>query len=194
MTKSLVKKVVLAYSGGLDTSVIVPWLRETYNCEVICFCADIGQAEELSGLPEKALASGASKCIVKDLREEFAGEFLFPMLQSGAVYERQYLLGTSVARPLIAKWQVAIAEQEGEDALQYAKLHKVPVTATVKSIYSRDRNLWHLSHEGGILEDPAREPEEPMFQWTASPESAPDKAEVVEIAFERGVPVSLNGV
>ena len=159
------------------------------------------------------------------------------MLQSGAVYERQYLLGTSVARPLIAKWQVAIAEQEGadavshgatgkgndqvrfeltykalnpalkvispwrewsirsrEDALQYAKLHKVPVTATVKSIYSRDRNLWHLSHEGGILEDPAREPEEPMFQWTASPESAPDKAEVVEIAFERGVPVSLNGV
>jgi len=237
MTKSLVKKVVLAYSGGLDTSVIVPWLRETYNCEVICFCADIGQAEELSGLPEKALASGASKCIVKDLREEFAGEFLFPMLQSGAVYERQYLLGTSVARPLIAKWQVAIAEQEGadavshgatgkgndqvrfeltykalnpalkvispwrewsirsrEDALQYAKLHKVPVTATVKSIYSRDRNLWHLSHEGGILEDPAREPEEPMFQWTASPESAPDKAEVVEVAFERGVPVSVNGV
>jgi argininosuccinate synthase len=238
MSESSVNKVVLAYSGGLDTSVIVPWLRENYDCEVICFCADIGQGDvELAGLEEKALASGASKVYVEDLRHEFAKDFLFPMLQAGAVYERRYLLGTSVARPLIAKWQVAIAEAEGadavahgatgkvndqvrfeltykalnptltviapwrewdirsrEDALAYAKKHNVPVVHTEKSIYSRDANLWHISHEGGILEDPANEPEESMFLFTTSPENAPDEAEVVKIDFEQGVPVAVNDV
>ena len=236
MSSTDVKKVVLAYSGGLDTSVIVPWLRENYGCEVICFCADIGQGEELSGLPEKAVVSGASQCIIKDLREEFARDFLFPMLQSGAIYERQYLLGTSVARPLIAKWQVQIAEDEGadavahgatgkgndqvrfeltfkalnptlqvispwrewdirsrEDALDYARAHNVPVEATEKQIYSRDRNLWHLSHEGGPLENPANAPQEDMYQWTVAPEQAPDQPEQVEIAFEAGAPVAVNG-
>ena len=235
--KAKVNKVVLAYSGGLDTSVIVPWLRENYDCEVICFCADIGQGEELGGLEAKALASGASKVYIEDLRHEFAKDFLFPMLQSGAVYERQYLLGTSVARPLIAKWQVAIAEAEGadavahgctgkgndqvrfeltfkalnptlkviapwrewdirsrEDALAYARKHNVPVTQTEKSIYSRDRNLWHLSHEGGRLENPAQEPEEIMYQWTVAPENAPDVADIVKIDFEKGVPVAINDV
>jgi argininosuccinate synthase len=238
MSKSSVEKVVLAYSGGLDTSVIVPWLRENYDCEVICFCADIGQgAGELDGLEEKALASGASKVYVEDLRHEFAKDFLFPMMQSGAIYERRYLLGTSVARPLIAKWQVAIAEAEGadavahgatgkgndqvrfeltykaldptlkviapwrewdirsrEDALAYARKHNVPVTHTEKSIYSRDANLWHLSHEGGILEDPANEPEESMYKLTVSPEDAPDEAEYVKIDFEAGIPVAVNDV
>jgi argininosuccinate synthase len=238
MSKPSVNKVVLAYSGGLDTSVIVPWLRENYGCEVICFCADLGQGgDELIGLEEKALASGASKVYVEDLRHEFAKDFLFPMLQSGAIYERQYLLGTSIARPLIAKWQVAIAEAEGaeavahgatgkgndqvrfeltykalnptlkviapwreweirsrEDALAYAKKYNVPVVQTEKSIYSRDRNLWHLSHEGGILENPANEPEESMFQWSVSPENAPDEPEVVRIDFEQGVPVAINEV
>jgi argininosuccinate synthase len=233
-----VNKVVLAYSGGLDTSVIVPWLKENYGCEVICFCADIGQGEgELDGLAEKALASGASQVYVEDLRHEFAKDFLFPMLQAGAVYERQYLLGTSVARPIIAKWQVAIAEAEGadavahgctgkgndqvrfeltykalnptlkviapwreweirsrEDALAYARLHKVPVAQTEKSMYSRDRNLWHLSHEGGILENPANEPEETMYQWTVNPLEAPDEAEEVKIDFEKGLPVAVNDV
>lgn len=236
MSKPMINKVVLAYSGGLDTSVIVPWLRNNYGCDVICFCADIGQGEELSGLPAKAIASGAAKCIVEDLREEFARDFLFPLLQSGAVYECQYLLGTSIARPLIAKWQVAVAEAEGadavahgctgkgndqvrfeltykalnptlkviapwrewdirsrEDALAYATEFNVPVTATERSIYSRDRNLWHLSHEGGILEDPAAEPEESMFQWTVAPEQAPDEPEVIEITFEAGIPVAVNG-
>ncbi len=236
--KQKVNKVVLAYSGGLDTSVIVPWLKENYGCEVIAFCADIGQGgSELAGLEEKALNSGASKMFVEDLRHEFAKDFLFPMMQSGAIYERQYLLGTSIARPLIAKWQVAIAEAEGadavahgatgkgndqvrfeltykalnptlqviapwrewdirsrEDALAYAKKHNVPVTHTEKSIYSRDANLWHISHEGGILENPANEPEEPMFQWTTAPEAAPDEPEVVKIEFEKGIPVAINDV
>jgi argininosuccinate synthase len=236
--KPKVNKVVLAYSGGLDTSVIVPWLRENYGCEVICFCANIGQGDgELEGLEAKAMASGASKVYVEDLRHEFAKDFLFPMLQAGAIYERQYLLGTSVARPIIAKWQVAIAEAEGaeavahgctgkgndqvrfeltfkalnptlkviapwreweirsrEDALAYAREHKVPVAQTEKSIYSRDRNLWHLSHEGGILEDPANEPEEAMYLWTVAPEKAPDEPEVVKIDFEKGVPVAVNDV
>lgn len=231
-----VKKVVLAYSGGLDTSVIVPWLRENYGCEVICFCADIGQGEELAGLEAKAVASGASKCVVKDLRDTFAADFLYPMLRSGAEYERRYLLGTAIARPLIAREQVAVAESEGadglahgctgkgndqvrfeltykalnptlkviapwrewsirsrQDALEYAEAHGVPVAATLKSIYSRDRNLWHLSHEGGNLEDPACEPDDDMYQWTVSPQDAPDEAEAVEITFEAGVPVSVNG-
>ena len=236
MIKSSVRKVVLAYSGGLDTSVIVPWLRENYGCEVICFTADIGQGEELSGLEEKALASGAIKLVQMDLREEFAHDFLFPMLQAGSIYERQYLLGTAIARPLIAKWQVAVAEQEGadavahgctgkgndqvrfeltykalnptlqviapwrewdirsrEDAVAYAQAHNVPLQSTAGSIYSRDRNLWHLSHEGGPLEDPSQEPEETMYQWTLSPKAAPDEPETVEVEFEAGIPVSING-
>jgi argininosuccinate synthase len=231
-----VKKVVLAYSGGLDTSVIVPWLRENYGCEVICYTADIGQGEELGGLEQKALASGASQAVVEDLREQFVRDYLFPMLQTGAVYERQYLMGTSIARPLIAKGQVALAEQLGadalahgctgkgndqvrfelsykalnpglrviapwrewqirsrEDALAYAEQHGVPVPASERSIYSRDRNLWHLSHEGGLLEDPASGPEEAMYLWTVAPEAAPDQPEVIEIAFQDGVPVQVDG-
>ena len=231
-------KVVLAYSGGLDTSVIVPWLKENYGCEVICFCADLGQGDfELEGLEEKAIASGASKVYIEDLRHEFAKDFLFPMMQAGAIYERRYLLGTSVARPLIAKWQVAIAEAEGadavahgatgkgndqvrfeltykalnptlqviapwrewdirsrEDALAYAKKHNVPVVHTEKSIYSRDANLWHLSHEGGILENPANEPEESMYQLSVSPENAPDEPEIIKIDFEKGLPTAVNDV
>jgi len=235
-TRPKVNKVVLAYSGGLDTSIIVPWLRENYGCEVVCYCADIGQAEETSGLEEKARASGASKCYIEDLREEFVRDYLFPLLRSGAVYERTYLLGTSVARPLIAKGQVRIAALEGadavahgctgkgndqvrfeltfmalnprlkiiapwrewnirsrEDALDYAAEYNVPVTATLKSIYSRDRNIWHMSHEGGILEDPWNEPEEPMYTLTTAPERAPDEPEYVVVGFEAGTPVSIDG-
>ena len=236
MGKSGIKKAVLAYSGGLDTSVAVHWIRENYGCEVICFCADIGQEEELAGLEEKARNSGASKLYIRDLREEFLRDFVFPTLQAGAVYEREYLLGTSFARPLIAKHLVEIAEIEGadaiahgctgkgndqvrfeltvmalnpklkviapwrewdirsrEDAPAYAEEFKIPVTQTIKSIYSRDRNLFHLSHEGGLLENPWNEPEESMFQLSVSPEQAPDEAVTVEIGFEKGVPVSLNG-
>ncbi len=235
--KKKVQKVVLAYSGGLDTSVIVPWLRENYDCEVICFCANIGQGEDLSGVEEKAIASGASKCYVEDLRLEFLTDYVFPTIQAGAIYERKYLLGTSMARPLIAKRQVEIAELEGadavahgctgkgndqvrfeltyqalnprlqviapwrewdirsrEDALEYAAKHNVPVTATERSIYSRDWNIWHLSHEGGMLEDPWQEPEEEMYQLTASPEEAPDEPEYVTIEFQRGIPTHVNGV
>ena len=196
--KPNIKKVVLAYSGGLDTSVIVPWLKENYGCEVVCFCANVGQGDqELNALEEKAIKSGASRLIAHDLREEFARDYLFPLIKSGAVYEKKYLLGTSVARPLIAKHLVDVAHEVGadavahgatgkgndqvrfeltvmaldprlkiiapwrewdirsrEDAIAYAASHNVPVTATIKSIYSRDANLWHISHEGGILEDP----------------------------------------
>jgi argininosuccinate synthase len=236
MSKPTIKKVVLAYSGGLDTSVIVPWLKEHYGCEVICFTADVGQEDELPGLEAKALASGASRLVIHDLREEFAGEYLFRLLRAGAVYERKYLLGTSIARPLIAKHQVEVAHQVGadavahgatgkgndqvrfeltysaldprlkviapwrewsirsrEDAIAYAQAHQVPVKASLKSIYSRDGNLWHLSHEGGPLEDPWLEPEEAMYQLTASPEAAPDQPATVEIAFESGTPVAVNG-
>lgn len=236
MIKPNVKKVVLAYSGGLDTSVIVPWLKENYGCEVVCFTADIGQVEELDGLEAKALASGASQLIIHDMREEFASEYIFPVLLAGAVYERKYLLGTSFARPLIAKHQVEVAHEVGadavahgatgkgndqvrfeltytaldprlkviapwrewdirsrEDAIAYASAHNIPVTATVKSIYSRDRNLWHLSHEGGPLEDPWREPDEDMFQLSVSPEQAPEQPEYVEITFDSGTPVAVNG-
>jgi len=234
--KPNIKKVVLAYSGGLDTSCIVPWLKENYGCEVVCFCADVGQAEELNGLEKKAIASGASQLIIHDLREEFARDYLFPLLRSGAIYERKYLLGTSIARPLIAKHQVDVAHQVGadavahgatgkgndqvrfeltytaldprlkiiapwrewtirsrEDALAYAAAHNVPVSASLKSIYSRDRNLWHVSHEGGLLEDPWNEPEESMYQMSVAPEAAPDQPEYVEIAFEAGTPVAVNG-
>ncbi len=233
---SEINKVVLAYSGGLDTSVIVPWLKKNYGCEVICFTADLGQGEELEGLEAKALASGASKLIVRDLREELAEDHLFRMLRAGAVYERHYLLGTSVARPLIAKEMVRIAQAEGadalahgctgkgndqvrfeltfaaldprlkviapwrewdirsrEDALAYAEVHNVPVPNTLTSIYSRDANLWHISHEGGELEDPWLEPQERMFQRSVSPENAPDEPEYVEIEFETGVPIAVNG-
>lgn len=231
-----VKKVVLAYSGGLDTSVIVPWLRNNYGCEVICFCADLGQEEELDGLEAKAIKSGASKLYIRDVRDEFLRDFVFPTMQAGAVYEREYLLGTSFARPLIAKHMVEIAELEGadavahgatgkgndqvrfeltvmalnpklkiiapwreweirsrEDALAYAAEFNVPVTATEKSIYSRDRNLFHLSHEGGLLENPWNEPDKSMFQLSVDPQDAPDEPQYVEIGFEQGVPCSLDG-
>src|SRR5215212_10594180 len=236
-SKPQVKKVVLAYSGGLDTSVIVPWLKENYNCEVVCFCADVGQGDEdLAGLEQKALKSGASQYVLHDMKEEFASDYLFPMLKMGAVYEHKYLLGTSVARPLIAKHLVDVAHQVGadaiahgatgkgndqvrfeltvmaldprlkiiapwrewdirsrEDAIAYAAKHNVPVTATIKSIYSRDSNLWHLSHEGGLLEDPWNEPEEVMYQISTSPENAPEQTEYVGIEFESGVPCAVNG-
>jgi argininosuccinate synthase len=236
MSKDEVSKVVLAYSGGLDTSVIVPWLKNNYNqCEVICFTGDLGQEEELDGLEEKALASSASKLIVMDLREEFLRDYVFPTIQAGAVYERDYLLGTSIARPLIAKKLVETAEAEGadaiahgctgkgndqvrfeltamalnpklkiiapwreweirsrEDAIRYAAQFNIPLSQTEKDLYSRDRNIFHLSHEGGPLEDPWTEPDEEMFQLTVSPEDAPDEAEYVEIGFENGTPVSLN--
>jgi argininosuccinate synthase len=233
-----VKKVVLAYSGGLDTSVIVPWLKEHYQCEVITFTADLGQEEELDGLEEKAHATGASKAYIMDLREEFITEFIYPTLRAGAIYERDYLLGTSFARPLIAQKMVEIAEEEGadavahgatgkgndqvrfdvtvmalnpklriiapwrdpkwtirsrEDALDYAAQHNVPVAHTLKSIYSRDRNLFHLSHEGGPLENPWTTPEEDMFQLTTSPQNAPDAVTTIEVGFEEGYPISFNG-
>ncbi|KAJ6690618.1 hypothetical protein OIU85_006829 [Salix viminalis] len=231
-------KVVLAYSGGLDTSVIVPWLRENYGCEVVCFTADVGQGVgELEGLEQKAKASGACQLVVKDLQEEFVRDFIFPCLRAGAIYERKYLLGTSMARPVIAKAMVDVAKEVGadavahgctgkgndqvrfeltffalnpelnvvapwrewditgrEDAIEYAKKHNVPVPVTKKSIYSRDRNLWHLSHEGDILEDPANEPREDMYMMSTSPEAAPDKPEYVEIGMVSGLPVSVNGV
>lgn len=236
--KPKIKKIVLAYSGGLDTSVIVPWLKNNYdNCDVICMCANLGQEEELDGLEEKAIASGASKCYVEDLREEFITDYIFPTIRAAAVYERKYLLGTSFARPLIAKRQVEIAELEGadavshgatgkgndqvrfeltyqalnpklyvvapwrewnirsrEDALDYAAEFNVPVAATEKSIYSRDRNIWHLSHEGGILENPWLEPESAMYQLTVDPEDAPNEAEYIEIDFQEGIPKKINGV
>ena len=235
--KKSVNKVVLAYSGGLDTSCIVPWLVENYGCEVVCFCANLGQEEELSGLEAKALASGASKLYIEDLREEFISNFIYPTMMAGAIYEKEYLLGTSFARPLIAKRMVEIAALEGadavshgatgkgndqvrfeltvmalnpklkiiapwrewhirsrEDALKYCADHNVPVTATLKSIYSRDRNIWHLSHEGGGLEDPWHEPTDDMFQLTNNVEQAPNEPEYVEIYFESGVPKRVNGV
>lgn len=230
------KKVVLAYSGGLDTSIIIPWLKENYGAEVIAFAADVGQGAELDGLEEKAIRTGASKCIIEDLREEFASEFVLPCLRAGAVYERKYLLGTSFARPLIARRQVEIAEAEGadavshgctgkgndqvrfelafkalnprlkiiapwrewdlksrEDEIDYAVARKIPITATKEKIYSEDRNLWHISHEGGILEDPWAEPEESMFVLSVSPDKAPDRPQYVEIEFESGNPVAVDG-
>ncbi len=231
-----VKKVVLAYSGGLDTSIIVPWLKNEYGCEVICFCADLGQNEELDGLDKKAEASGALKLYVRDLRKEFIEDFIFPCMRAGAVYEREYLLGTSFARPIISKHLVDIAEKEGadaiahgatgkgndqvrfelsamalnpalkviapwrewdiksrEDAIEYAKANNVPISQTKKDIYSRDRNIFHLSHEGGLLEDPWNEPENSMFRLSKSPEEAPDSPLYIEVGFEKGIPVSIDG-
>ncbi|HMB27985.1 MAG TPA: argininosuccinate synthase [Blastocatellia bacterium] len=233
---SAVKRVALAYSGGLDTSIIIPWLKENYNCEVVAIAADVGQGEELAGLEEKAIATGAAEIYIEDLRHEFVTEYIWPTLRAGAVYEHKYLLGTSFARPVIAKRQVEIAKRTGcdalahgctgkgndqvrfeltfkalapelaviapwrewdivsrEDAIDYAKERQVPITASREKIYSHDRNIWHLSHEGGILEDPANEPEEPMFELTVSPEKAPDEPEYVEISFEKGAPVKVNG-
>jgi argininosuccinate synthase len=230
------RKVVLAYSGGLDTSIIIPWLKETYGCEVIAMIGDVGQQEDLDAARRKALATGASVATIEDLREEFITEYIWPTLRAGAVYEHKYLLGTSFARPVLAKRQAEIGLRLGadalahgctgkgndqvrfelaykaiapklqiiapwrewkiqsrEDALTYARAHNVPVEQTKANIYSRDRNIWHLSHEGGVLEDPANAPEESMWQWIASPERAPDKPAEVEIGFEAGTPVSLNG-
>jgi len=231
-----IKKIVLAYSGGLDTSIMIKWLKDKYNCEVVAYAANVGQAEELTGLKEKALKTGASKIYIEDLREEFAKEYIFSMLKAGAVYEEQYLLGTSIARPIIAKRHVEIALKEKADAvahgatgkgndqvrfeltfkslapelkiiapwrewdlksrtdeINYAKRHKIPITITKSKPYSMDRNLWHISYEGGILEDPYNEPKEDMFILTTSPEKAPNKSTYVEIGFEKGCPVSLNG-
>ena len=232
------EKVVLAYSGGLDTSVILPWLKETYGYEVIAFAADLGQGEELAGIKRKALASGAVKCVVKDLRKEFVEDYLWRLLKSGAVYEKTYLLGTSIARPLIAKHQVDVAHAEGatavahgatgkgndqvrfevsymaldpslkiispwkdpnftltsrEAAVDYAKRHKIPIEQTKKKIYSRDRNLWHISHEGADLEDPANEPKDDLFVISRPVSKAPDKPDYIEIGFTEGEPVRLNG-
>lgn len=234
---SKVKKVVLAYSGGLDTSIIIPYLKENYDCQVIAFAANIGQGnDELAGLAQKAKKTGADKFYLLDLRKEFVEGFLFKIIKANAVYERKYLLGTSIARPLIAKYQAKIAKDEGadsvahgctgkgndqvrfeltykvfapnlnviapwrewtirsrEDAIRYAEEHNVPIKATLKKIYSRDGNLWHLSHEGGDLEDPWNEPKADMFIRTKSPENAPNKPTYVEIEFQKGIPVALNG-
>ena len=231
------RTIVLAYSGGLDTSIIVPWLREHYDARVICVAADIGQGgDELRGVRDKALASGADECFVEDLREEFVRDFIFPTLRAGAIYNRKYLLGTAMARPLIAKRQVEIARSVGadalahgctgkgndqvrfemtfatlapelpviapwrewtirsrEDAIDYAAAKGIPIAATKEKIYSRDANLWHLSHEGGILEDPNAAPPDDLFMLTTNPSHAPDAPEDVVIGFERGTPVSVNG-
>ena len=237
-SKSKAEKVVLAYSGGLDTSVILPWLKETYGYEVIAFAAELGQGDELAGIKRKALASGASKCVVKDLRKEFVQDYVWPLLKAGAVYEGKYLLGTSIARPLIAKHQVEVAHAEGatgvahgatgkgndqvrfevtymaldpslkivapwkdpnfkltsrEAAVDYAKKHKIPVDQTKKKIYSRDRNLWHISHEGADLEDPANEPKDDLFVISRPVSMTPDKPDYVSIGFFEGIPVKLNG-
>ncbi|HMB19784.1 MAG TPA: argininosuccinate synthase [Spirochaetota bacterium] len=230
-----VKKVVLAYSGGLDTSVIVKWLIDTYGCEVICYAADVGQEEELDGLEEKAINTGASKCYIEDLKEEFVTDYIYPAIKANAIYEDRYLLGTSLARPIIAKRQIEIAQKEGADAVchgatgkgndqvrfelafkalapeisiiapwriwdlnsrsllfDYASKHNIPLPITKDKPYSMDRNLLHISYEGGVLEDPFKEPDEDMFILTSSPEKAPDKAQYIDIDFKEGIPVALD--
>jgi argininosuccinate synthase len=231
------KKVALAYSGGLDTSVIIPWLKENYQCEVVAVCGDIGQGgDELKGLEKKARKTGASEVYIEDMREEFVTQYLWKLVRAGGVYEHKYLLGTSIARPLLAKKQVEVALASGcdavahgctgkgndqvrfeltykalapelqviapwrewtivsrEDAIEYARAHNVPISATTTKIYSRDRNIWHISHEGGALEDPANAAPDDMWMLTASPKDAPDKPAQVTIGFEKGVPVSVNG-
>jgi argininosuccinate synthase len=232
------KKVVLAYSGGLDTSIMIPWLKENYDCEVIAMCANLGQADELTGLEEKAIQTGASKVYIEDLRQEFITDYIYPTLRSGAKFEREYLLGTSFGRPLIAKRQVEIAEQEGatlvahgatgkgndqvrfeltymalnpslqiiapwkdpkwnlhsrEACIDYAESRNIPISQSKKRIYSEDRNIWHISHEGGSLENPGNEPDADVFTLSKTLESAPDRSEYVEIEFEQGTPVSVNG-
>jgi len=232
----MIRTIALAYSGGLDTSIIVPWLKERYDAKIICVAADIGQGEELEGVRAKAIASGADECYVEDLRKEFVEDFVWPTLRAGAIYGRKYLLGTSMGRPLIARRQVEVARQVGadalahgctgkgndqvrfeltyaafapdlpviapwrewdirsrEDAIAYAESRKIPITATRDKIYSRDRNVWHISHEGGVLENPGASPPDDLFMMTTSPENAPNDAEEVTIGFEAGTPVSVNG-
>jgi argininosuccinate synthase len=231
-----INKIVLAYSGGLDTSVMLRWLKEQYQCEVVCYCADVGQGAELTGLEEKARATGASKLYIEDLREEFVRDYVWTAVKANAVYEGVYLMGTSLARPVIAKRQIDIARQEGADAVShgatgkgndqvrfeltyyalqpdiqviapwrdwefkgrtdliaYAESYGIPITATIDKPYSTDRNLMHVSYEGGILEDPWAAPPESIFQMTVAPEKAKDEAEHLEISFEHGVPVAING-
>ena len=231
------EKVVLAYSGGLDTSIIIPWLKENYDCEVIAFVADVGQGDDIDAVVAKAYKTGASDVIVKDLREEFLTDYVFPAIRTGAVYEHKYLLGTSLARPIIAKYQVQVALDCGatalahgctgkgndqvrfehafqalapelkviapwrewtlksrEDCLDYAEAHNIEVAASREKIHSRDRNLLHVSHEGGELEDANNAPLPTTWQWTKSPQEAPDQPEVVEIGFEQGIPVTINGL
>src|SRR3954463_9200195 len=234
----MTKTIALAYSGGLDTSIIVPWLKEHYGgARIVCVAGDIGQGDELEGVRAKAIASGADECYVEDLRQEFVEDFVWPTLRAGAVYGRKYLLGTSMGRPLIARRQVEVARRVGadalahgctgkgndqvrfeltyaafapdlpviapwrewnirsrEDAIAYAEAHKVPVTATRDKIYSRDRNIWHISHEGGVLEQPAVAPPSDLFMLTAAPEDAPNDSEDVTIGFHAGTPVSVNGI
>ena len=231
------EKVVLAYSGGLDTSIIIPWLKENYDYDVIAMVGDVGQGDDIEAVVKKAYATGASKVVVEDMREEFLTDYVFPALKAGAVYEHKYLLGTSLARPVIAKHQVEVALREGatavahgctgkgndqvrfeltyqalapelkviapwrewtlksrEDCLDYAEAHGIPVAQSREKIHSRDKNLWHLSHEGGELEDAGNAPFETTWQMTVSPKEAPDREEKVEIAFQDGVPVSVNGL
>ena len=231
-----IKKLVLAYSGGLDTSVAITWIKEAYGCEVVAFCADLGQGEDLAAVKAKALATGAKKVVVQDLRDVFVREFVFPMLRANAVYEGAYLLGTSIARPLIAQAQMAVAAKENADAvghgatgkgndqvrfelayqtidpairivapwrewpfrsrqdlIDYAKQHDIPVTATKAKPYSVDKNLFHTSYEGGILEDPWVEPPAEMFTMTVAPERAPERPEYVEIEYRSGDPAAVNG-
>ena len=231
------RTIALAYSGGLDTSIIVPWLREHYDAKVVCVAADIGQGEELDGVKQKAIASGASECYIEDVRQEYVRDYIFPTLRAGAIYNRKYLLGTSMARPLIARKQVEVARAVGadalahgctgkgndqvrfeltymafapdlpviapwriwdlrsrEDCLAYAAAHNVPVAATTTKIYSRDRNIWHISHEGGVLEDPNSVPPKDLFMLTTDPADAPASPEDVMIGFESGTPVSVNGI
>lgn len=232
----MAKKVVLAYSGGLDTSIIIPWLKENYHCEVVAMIGDLGQKEDLEAARRKALATGAAAAYVEDLREEFIEHYIWPTLRAGAVYEHKYLLGTSFARPILGRRQAELARKLGadavahgctgkgndqvrfelaikatapelkiiapwrewnissrEEAIAYAKAHQVPIEQTAKNIYSRDRNIWHLSHEGGCLENPANAPEEAMWQWAVSPAAAPNEPTEVKIGFEAGTPVSVNG-
>ncbi|MEO8578688.1 MAG: argininosuccinate synthase [Gemmatimonadales bacterium] len=232
----MIRTIALAYSGGLDTSIIVPWLKERYGARVICVAADIGQGDELEGVRAKAIASGADECYIEDLRQEFVEKFVWPTLRAGAVYGRKYLLGTSMGRPLIARRQVEIARQVGadalahgctgkgndqvrfeltyaafapdlpviapwrewdirsrEDAIAYAESRRIPIAATREKIYSRDRNVWHISHEGGVLEQPSAAPPDDLFMLTTAPENAPDEPEEVTIGFLNGTPVSVNG-
>jgi argininosuccinate synthase len=231
------EKIVLAYSGGLDTSIIIPWLKENYSCEVIAMVGDVGQGDDIEAVVKKAYDTGAKKVIVEDLREEFLTDYVFPALKAGAVYEHKYLLGTSLARPVIAKHQVEVALREGatavahgctgkgndqvrfeltyqalapelkiiapwrdwtlksrEDCLDYAEQHGIPVAQSREKIHSRDRNLWHISHEGGELEDAGNAPLPTTWQITKSPQEAPDKEEQVKIGFAQGIPVSVNGM
>lgn len=236
MKPTNIRKIVLAYSGGLDTSVMLRWLKDNYGCEVVCYCADVGQGAEMEGLEAKALETGASKLYVEDLREEFVREYVWTAVKANAVYEGVYLMGTSLARPVIAKRQIEIAQKEGADAvahgatgkgndqvrfeltyyalqpnikviapwrewdfkgrtdlIEYAKQHKIPITATAEKPYSTDANLMHISYEGGILEDPWAEPPENIFQLTRSPKDAQSEAQHIVLSFERGEPVAIDG-